>query len=357
MRKLVVLIVVCLFGASVFGQSLEDTLLLRDFAPKTVHNLPVTLVEKAKYTVIDAHSHDYCSTDAEIRAWIDMMDAAGVAKTHLMSCSWIGDNFYKMVEKYAAYKDRFAFWCSFDYTNFDQPDWTERAVKALEKCHEWGAVGVGEMGDKGQGDLYAYPVEGRNIHLDDPKMKPLLEKCAELKMPVSIHIAEPIWMYEPMDAHNDGLMNGVNWHVDTTAVDCLGYNELIHSFENAVAANPKTIFIACHYLNMNQDLVRLGTLLDKYPNMYIDIAARVGEAANTPRATRAFLIKYADRVLFGTDNMPDAHMYHTIYRVLETDDEHFYEPDFAYHWYYSGFYLPNKVLKKIYYKNAQKLFK
>jgi predicted TIM-barrel fold metal-dependent hydrolase len=122
-----------------------------------------------------------------------------------------------------------------------------------------------------------------------------------------------------------------------------------------VRDNPNTIFIACHYLNMNHDLPRLGAMLDKYPNMYIDIAARVAESAHTPRATRAFLMKYQDRVLFGTDNGMEAPMYHTIFRVLETEDEHFYMPESEYHWALSGFGLPDEVLKKIYHDNAERI--
>ena len=106
---------------------------------------------------------------------------------------------------------------------------------------------------------------------------------------------------------------------------------------------------------MNQDLERLGTLLDRYPNLYVDIAGRAGESAATPRATRRFLVRYADRVLFGTDNGTDPGMYRMVFRILETDDEHFYNPDYGYHWAYSGFRLPDDVLRKIYYGNAARL--
>lgn len=131
--------------------------------------------------------------------------------------------------------------------------------------------------------------------------------------------------------------------------------ELIATFERTVAAYPRTTFIACHYLNMNQDLDRLGALLDKYPNLYVDLAGRMGESAVTPRATRRFLVKYADRVLYGTDNGMDKAMYRMTFRLLETDDEHIYCPDYGYHWAYSGFHLPDDVLKKIYHDNAARL--
>lgn len=333
----------------------EQTLLLKDFRPVNVNNIPETHVEKAKYAVLDMHSHDYAATPEEIDAWVETMDQVGVEQTHIMHCSWIGDDFETVVSKYAAHQDRFRFWCCLDYSHYGQPDFAEHCIAQLERCHELGATGVGELGDKGEGDLYARPVEGKGIHLNDPALRPVLARCGELHMPISIHIAEPYWMYLPMDETNDGLINGALWHVDTTVPGCLDYDGLMDSFEQAVRENPQTIFIACHYLNMNQDYPRLAALLDKYPNLYIDIAARVGEAAQIPRASRAFIIKYQDRILFGTDNGMSANMYRTIYRVLETEDEHFYVPDFNYHWYYSGFYLPDSVLKKIYRTNAERL--
>lgn len=338
------------------SEQLTDTLLLKHYRPVSIFNIPETTVEKGKFPVIDIHSHDYALDDQQISTWVENMDACGIEKAHLLSCSWIGKPFEEFVKKYAAHADRFACWTSFDYTDFNEPNWTEKAIHTLVRHKELGAVGVGEMGDKGNGDLYSYPAQGKGIHIDHPKLKPLLEKCAELNMPINIHIAEPKWMYEPLNIHNDGYMTAANWYIDTTKVN-LGYEGLMRSFENALKANPKTIFIACHYLNMNHDLERLGKLLDTYPNLYVDIAGRMGESAVTPRATRAFLIKYADRVLFGTDNGMSKSMYRNMFRILETNDEHFYISDYGYHWSYSGMYLPKKVLKKIYYQNAKNLFR
>ena len=361
MKKLLLLAVsalVCVACSTKKEEKTENPLekiLLAEYVPQNVNNIPSTKVEKAKFPIIDMHSHDYAESDADIQEWIRVMDAVGVEHTAVMHCAWIGRPFEEVAAAYAPYKERFRLWCCFDYSDIDTPEGLQHSLETLERYHEMGAVGIGELGDKGFGDLYARPVEGMGIHIDDPRVKPLLTKCAELKMPVSIHIGEPIWMYLPMDEHNDGLPNGAAWHVDTTDVNCLGYYGLVNTFENAVRDNPNTIFIACHYLNMNHDLVRLGEMLDKYPNMYVDIAARVAESAQTPRATREFLIKYQDRVLFGTDNGMSADMYHNIFRVLETNDEHFYVHDYYYHWYLSGFNLPDEVLEKIYNKNAQRI--
>ena len=330
-----------------------DKVLLKDFNPIVVNNIPVTRVERAKFDIIDMHAHDYAANEQEIADWCKAMDEVGVLNTAVMHCSWIGRPFEEYVAAYAPYKDRFRFWCCFDYTDMSE-EGIQKACETLERYHnELGAIGVGELGDKGEGDTYARPGDGKDIHIDDPRIKPLIQKAAELKMPISIHIAEPYWMYLPMDETNDGLVNAVNWHVDTT--NCYGYNKLMETFENAVRENPNAIFIACHYLNMTHDLPRLGALLDKYPNMYFDISARVAESAHTPRATREFLIKYQDRCLFGTDNGMDPEMYRNIFRVLETNDEHFYVPDYGYHWALSGFNLPDEVLKKLYHDNAERI--
>ena len=340
-------------SANEASESPLDKVLVRDFFPDVANNIPVTEVTRGKFPIIDMHSHDYVEDAEQIAQWVKTMDAVGVEHTAIMHCSWIGRPFEEVVELYAPYKDRFRFWCCFDYSDMSE-EGIQKACELLERYHnELGATGVGELGDKGEGDLYARPVEGKDIHIDDPRIQPLIRKAGELKMPISIHIAEPIWMYLPMDDKNDGLPNGVAWHVDTT--NCLGYNQLMETFENAVRENPGTLFIACHYLNMSHDWPRLGALLDKYPNMYVDISARVAESAHTPRATREFLIKYQDRVLFGTDNGFEPSMYHGIFRVLETNDEHFYVPEYNYHWAMSGFNLPDEVLKKIYHDNAERI--
>jgi predicted TIM-barrel fold metal-dependent hydrolase len=175
----------------------------------------------------------------------------------------------------------------FDYTGYENPGWQTHAIAELERCYKMGARGVGELGDKGLGEFYSTPVKGWGLHIDDPQMKPLLEKCAELHMPVSVHVAEDAWMYQNADSTNDGLMNAAEWKVDMTKKGILGHDQLVATLEHAVRDNPKTIFIACHLANCCSDLSRLGQLFDKYDNLYADIAARYGEIAPIPRYVHA----------------------------------------------------------------------
>jgi len=354
------LVGVLLFVSSTCYCQDVNNLKLKDYRPVSIYKNPQTEIHKAKYPAIDVHSHDNENTDVD--KLVSLMNEAGIEKKIILSYA-TGARFDSIVAKYARYKDRFEIWCGFDYTGFDKPGWEKHAIAELERCHKKGARGVGELGDKGLGEFYSYPVAAWGLHIDDPRMKPLLEKCADLKMPVNVHVAEDEWMYWQADSTNDGLMNAAKWKIDLTKKGMLNHDQLITTLENAVKNNPKTIFIACHLANCCVDLSKLGRLLDKYPNLYADLAARFAEFSPVPRYTRKFMEKYQDRLLYGVDAdgsdlKTEKEMYKTTFRILETGDEHFYRHDlFDYHWPLYGLSLSDKTLQKIYRENAKKLMK
>ena len=332
-----------------------EAVTLSNFRPVSIYKVPQTTIAKAKYPVIDFHSHNYPATDADVAAWVKGMDEMNIEKTLILTSS-TGTTFDSLVEKYAPYKDRFELWCGFDYTGYETPGWQKHAIAELERCHQKGATGVGELGDKGLGELYSKPTPGYGLHIDDPAMKPLLEKCASLHMPVSIHVAEDQWMYEKPDSTNDGLMNAATWKVDMNKPGILTHDELVRTLENAVKNNPATTFIACHLANTNADLSMLGKLFDAYPNLYADIAARFGEFSPIPKYAKAFFEKYAGRIVYGTDMGTDKGMYQTTFRILESADEHFYDHRlFTYHWALYGLSLSDATLKKIYSGSGRKI--
>jgi len=328
---------------------------LKDYRPQSIYKVPVSKIQRARYPAIDIHSHPYATSDAALEQWIRNMDAAGIDKTIIMTMS-TGQKFDSIYAKYAAHGNRFEVWCGFDYSGYEEPGWSAKAVKELERCFRVGAKGVGELGDKGMGELFSGPTRAYGMHVDDKRMKPLFQKCGELNIPVAIHVAEPYWMYEPMDSTNDGLMNGYEWRIDLTKKGILNHEQLIATLENAVRENPRTTFIACHLANCGYNPEILGGLFDKYPNLYGEFGARYAETSPIPKFMNAFCEKYQDRLLYGTDMGYDPHMYATTFRILESNDEHFYEIDlFNYHWPLYGFGLTDRVLKKIYRDNALKI--
>lgn len=347
-----ILMLVCLQSAMA---QLSDTLLLKDYQPRSIYNLPQTSIQKAKWPVIDAHAHPYATSEEEMDEWVAVMDRYGIEKTILLTYS-TGARFDSLISVYSKYPGRFDLWCGIDFTGYNQSGWSEQAIKELKRCHQIGAKGVGELGDKGLGLVYSKPTPAHGMHLDDPRLQPILKMCGELKLPVNVHVAEPKWMYEPIDRYNDGLINAEKWRIDLTKHP-LTHKELINTLENAVKKNPETTFIACHFANCSYDLSIIGKLMDENQNIYADISARYGETATIPRYMKEFYQTYQDRLLFGTDMGLKDEMYQVVLRILESEDEHIYQQDyFNYHWPLQGFGLSEAILKKLYHDNAQKIF-
>jgi len=334
-------------------QASPETILLKDYRPKSLYKIPITEVPKAKFPIIDVHSHAYAKTPEEIGEWVRNMDEVGIETTIILTGA-TGQKFDDIHRKYAVYPERFELWCGFDYTGYDQPGFGSRAIGELERCHQAGARGVGELHDKGKG-LSSDALNAFGMHPDDARMDSVFERCGQLGMPVSIHVADPIWMYKPMDNTNDGLMNAFHWRLDNQP-NIVGHSGMIDILERTVTKHSSATFIACHFANLDYDLERLGTLLARHPNLYADISARYAETAPIPRFVSEFYVKYADRLLYGTDMGFDKPMYRVTFRILETFDEHFYETDmFSYHWSLNGFGLPDEVLGKVYHANAGKI--
>jgi hypothetical protein len=334
-------------------QASPETILLKDYRPKSIHKVPITEVPRAKFPIIDMHSHAYAKTPEEIAEWVKNMDEVGVEKTILLT-ETSGQEFDDVKRKFSAYPGRFEIWCGFDYTGSDQPGFGPQAIRALEKCHQSGAGGVGELHDKGKG-LVSRAVNAFGMHPDDARMDSLFERCGQLGMPVNIHVADPIWMYEPMDNTNDGLMNAFHWRLDNQP-GIVGHSGMIDILERTVKKHSNTTFIACHFANLDYDLARLGQVLERHSNLFADISARYAETAPIPRFAARFYAKYADRLVYGTDMGSEKEMYRVTFRILETSDEHFYEHGmFGYHWSLNGFGLPDGVLRKVYRANAEKI--
>ncbi len=335
---------------SAYSQTEADQILLKNYRPHSIYKVPVSNIDKAKYPIIDMHSHPYAETPEQIDQWVKTMDLVGIEKTIILTKAH-GSKFDSIVAAYSKYPNRFELWCGIDYTGYDQPGFGPNAVTELKRCFNAGAKGVGELGDKGKGLFYCDP-KAYGMHIDDPRLDPVWEKCAKLGMPVSIHVGEPQWFYEPMDSTNDGLMNSFDWRLDNQK-GILNLQEMVKTLENAVAKHPNTIFIACHLANCNHDLEALGLMFDKYPNLYADIAARYAENAPVPKYTAKFFEKYQNRLLYGTDMGFEKNMYKVTFRILESEDEHFYENElFGYHWALYGLGLNDNVLLKIYRNNA-----
>ena len=331
-----------------------EGILLKDYRPVSVFKVPEHKPTHPKFTTIDMHSHDYIEDEEGIREWAALLDEQGIERVVINTIAH-GEEFDRIYDLYTGISDKFEIWCGWNLDNWGEDDFEEKAIADLEHCFRKGAKGVGELGDKGLGEAYCitrtFTGGIPTAHFNDPRFSALIDKCGEFGMPINVHIGDPIWMYEPIDEHNDGLMNAAHWAIDLSVPGMLNLDDLIDTFLEAVEQHPNTTFIAAHLLNYNHDYEKLGAILDAHPNLYIDISARHVETCVTPRATAKFYNKYQDRIVFGTDNDPSARMYNINWRILETEDEHFYSGG-SYKWPLHGLGLSDEVLKKIYYTNA-----
>ena len=345
------------------SRSNPEEMLLKDWKPKSIYNVPVTNIQKARFPVIDMHAHNYTRSAEDIAKRLQIMDEVGLDRSVVFTNA-TGARFDSVYALYSKYPDRFDVYCGFDLSGYQEKGWSERAVSELRRCVKKGAVGIGELHDKGGGLT-------KGLHPDDPRMDPLFEVCAELKIPVNIHVSDPIWMYEAMDSSNDGLMRSWTWRIKDMN-QMLDHNELMLALANTAKRHPNTTFVASHLANCTFDLSILGKMLDENPNLYADISARFSEFSTVPRYTAAFFEKYQGRLVYGTDygwEVWDKHsdygnntsldsMYRMTFRVLETLDEHFYLTDLlGYKWPLYGLGLSDSVLKKIYRDNALKIRK
>jgi predicted TIM-barrel fold metal-dependent hydrolase len=341
-----------------------DKFLLKDYRPRSIYKIPKTEIVKARYPVVDVHYHaEWVKSPEDLDDMVKLMDEAGVEKTVTFVRTGSPEKYAELSKRFSKYPERFDLWCGFDLKGCDEPGFGPAAVKSLEECHRLGAAGVGEIGDKGTG-IWGAP-RGSGLHPDDARLDPLYDQCAHLGMPITMHVSDPIWAYEAMDNTNDGLMNCYKWRI-TVGPGVLGHNELIESLDRAVAKHPRTTFIACHIVNLEYDLTRLGQMLDRNSNLYVDVAARFGEMSPIARSAGQFIQRYPDRVLYGTDMAYTRPMFRITFRILKSLDEHFYgwemgldgaSGGFSYHWPLYGLGLPDEILKKVYGDNARKVFK
>src|ERR1039458_3105186 len=343
------------YGVPVKGGPM-DGILLKDYTPASSLVVPATVVKKARFAAIDVHSHSSINgirTRADVNAWVKTMDEAGIEKSVVFTGA-SGTEFDRQAELFlGSYPKRFQVWYTFDASKPDDPDFTAKAVAELERVYGKGARGVGEITDKGWGvdasEKDALP-RAKRLRFDDPRLDAYWEKCGELNMPVNIHIADHPSCWKPLDAKQERTPDFQNFNL--YGKDVPSYEELLSVRERLLAKHPRTKFIFCHFSNQGNDTAALAKMLDRFPNMYVDVSARDYEIGREPRTMRAFLERYKERVLFGTDMGRDAAMYRGWWRLLETGDEYMHGRIW---WPYYGLELSPAVLKSLYRDTALKV--
>jgi len=335
------------------GEKYQQTPTIEEYQPKSTLVTKEHKIERAKFPFIDIHSHHWNPTPEHVEELIRGMDSINLQLLVNLS-GGTGEQLRQTVATMKGrYPDRFVVFANLSYEDIDTPDYGKRAAARLEQDVKNGAQGLKIFKNFGMDVKYA---NGARVHVDDPEFDPIWDKCAELKLPVLIHIAEPSAFFDPWDYRNERWLELKEFPQRARPPSRYPpFETLIAERNHLFTKHPKTNFIAAHLAFHGNDLERLGKTLDSLPNMYVDIAAVLAELGRQPYSAHDFLVKYQDRVLMGKD-IYDVDEYKWYFRALETRDEYFeyYRKRHAF-WRIYGFQVPDEVLKKIYYKNALKL--
>lgn len=328
-----------------------DAVELKDYAPKPSLIVPETSVVKARYPAIDVHAHVLAKTPQEVADWVRTMDEVGIETTVVLTGA-TGPEFDKLAELYLkSHPTRFLLFCGMDRRDIEKPDYPERVVAELVRCYQKGARGVGEISDKGWGFTRQNDLpRDKRLHPDDARLNAFWEKCAELKMPVNLHVADHPSCWKPLDVYQERTPD--YQHFNQYGKDVPSWEELIGARNRLLAQHPRTTIIACHLGNQGHDLAALGKELDKYANLYLDISARDYEVGRAPKAAVKFLNRYRSRVLFGTDMGREKQMFTAWWRLMESGDE--FMPGRIW-WRYYGLELPAPTLESLYRGNAKRI--
>jgi hypothetical protein len=344
---------------------------LADFRPRSMLKIEEHPLVRAKFPTVDIHVHPRVRlrhSSELLDAFVKLMDAQNIAVCVSLD-GGMGEAFAEHKKfLWTKYRERWVIFANVDWRgegkesdpatwDCQRPDFARRMAANLASLKGQGASGLKVF--KNLGLEYRNP-DGSLIKVDDPRWDEIWKACGELGLPVLIHTADPKAFFLPIDATNERweeLKRHPEWSFHGQGFP--SYDELIAQFLHVVERHPNTTFIGAHVASSAEDLGAVGRWLDEYPNLYVDIAARIAELGRQPYTARDFFIKYADRILFATDGPRVAERMNYHWRFLETRDEYFPYAENPFppqgFWRIYGVHLPDDVLRKVYYENAERL--
>ncbi|KQC29113.1 amidohydrolase family protein [Flagellimonas eckloniae] len=346
MKTYIITLITFLFINFGFSQEMG----FEEYNPKSTLVVPENPVNKAKFTFIDVHSHQFRMATQDLSTLVKDMDEMNMGVMVNLS-GGSGEGLRAMLKNVNDnYPNRFVVFANVDFDGVGNSNWGELAAAQLELDIKSGAKGLKVYKSLG---LRNKDINGNRIAIDDPRLDPIWEKCGELGIPVLIHAADPKSFWDPMDSENERWLElKTRPRRKRSATNPAPWQQIIDEQHRMFKKHPKTKFINAHMGWYANNLDRLGELLDEIPNMSVGIGAIIAELGRQPRRANEFFVKYQDRILFGKDSWKPEE-FPTYFRVLETADEYFpYYKKYHAFWAMYGLDLPDEVLRKVYYKNA-----
>lgn len=338
----------------------KKTILLKDFRPEPALHSAVHEIRRAKFPVIDVHTH---TNDAvgigdrvDPKEMVARMNRLNIKTIVILTGMW-ADKLQTIIDGMVKpYPGRFVVFTQLDWSKINDPDFSRLMVRQIDDSVARGARGLKILKELGLG---VRDSTGKLIPIDDPRLDAVWEECGRLGISVFIHVADPEAFFHPIDARNERyeeLIDHPDWSFFGPQFPSL--QELVAQRDRMFARHPHATFVALHFGSWPENLDFVEQTLEKFPNVMIETGAREGELGRQPRRTREIFMKYSDRIMFGTDEGAEEAMYRNYFRWLETEDEYFPYAQYPLQgrWMIYGLGLPDDVLEKVYHRNAEKLF-
>jgi len=338
---------------------------IEEYSPISTLVVPENPIKKSKFPFIDVHSHHWDMAVKDLSGIVSEMDDLNMKYMINLSGSGFATfsgnqslmdlNLSKSLTNVKEnFPERFGVFVNLDLNKIDNKDFAKSSIDILENAVDQGAIGLKIYKNLG---LNLKDSKGIRVKVDDKRLSPIWDACAKLNIPVLIHSGEPSPFFDPIDKYNERWLHARQKPNSFRPSDKYpAFNTVMIEQYNMFKNHPSTTFINAHMGWMANDLEKLGKHLDDLPNVHTEIGAVIGELGRQPRKARQFFIDYQDRIMFGKDTYKKSE-FDVYFRVLETDDEYFdYYRKRHGLWKMYGLNLPDEVLKKLYYKNALKLF-
>jgi predicted TIM-barrel fold metal-dependent hydrolase len=259
----------------------------------------------------------------------------------------------------------------FDTAGWRADDWSKKVIVQLDKYILSGAITVKIWKNIG---MTVRDRSGKFIMVDDPGLDPVVEFIISKGLPITGHLGEPRNCWLPLDQMT--VRSDSNYFAEHPEYHMFlhpeypSYEDQINARDNLLAKHPDLKFIGCHLGSLEWNVDSLAKRLDKFPNMAVDMSARIChlqyQSAQNRKRVRDFCIKYQDRLLYGTDTGDSGNSDPVAFRknihetwlddwkYLSTDDEMTSD---KFRGKFTGLMLPKEVVDKIYSKNAIEWYK
>jgi len=259
----------------------------------------------------------------------------------------------------------------FDTAGWGTENWSKRVISQLEKDISGGAISVKIWKNVG---MTVRDRSGKFIMIDDPSLKPVIDFIKSKNLPITGHLGEPRNCWLPLNemtvsSDSSYFARNPQYHMFLHP-EYPSYEDQINARDHLLEMHPNLKFIGCHLGSLEWNVDELAKRLDKFPNMAVDMSARIChlqyQSAKDRERVRNFCIKYQDRLLYGTDlaDSGTSNGEGLAKRIHETwldDWKYFTSKDEMtsdkFRGKFEGLQLPKEVVRKIFSENAIKWYK